>query len=135
MGASNAPLSKIVIPDIDLHSGQRAIMQANSRFKVVSAGRRFGKTLLAIEWLTLMQGGALDGKAVGVFAPSYKIMLDIWGEMESTLRPVARKTNKTEMRIELLTGGIVDFWTLENKDCGRGRKYHRIVIDEAAHAR
>jgi hypothetical protein len=30
------------------------------------------------------------------------------------------------------TGGRLDFWTLENAIAGRGRRYHRIVIDEAA---
>lgn len=55
--------------------------------------------------------------------------------MESTLGPVISKSNKTDMRIQLTTGGTVDFWTLEDKDAGRGRKYHRIVVDEAAHAR
>jgi hypothetical protein len=51
------------------------------------------------------------------------------------LRPVTRKANKTENRIELITGGIIDFWTLQDDGAGRGRKYSRIVIDEAAHAR
>ena len=36
-------------------------------------------------------------------------------------------------RIDLLTGGHVDFWTLHNTDDpGRGRKYARVFIDEAA---
>jgi hypothetical protein len=34
------------------------------------------------------------------------------------------------MRVK--TGGRLDFWTLENPIAGRGRRYHRIVIDEAA---
>lgn len=69
------------------------------------------------------------------FSPTYKLLLDVWAEMERTLKPVIRKANKTEMRIELITGGRIDFWTLEDQDAGRGRKYARIVIDEAAHAR
>lgn len=36
-------------------------------------------------------------------------------------------------RIELITGGVIDFWTLHNTDDpGRGRKYGEIFIDEAA---
>jgi predicted phage terminase large subunit-like protein len=91
--------------------------------------------MLAIEWLALMEGGAVDGKSVAFFSPTYKLLLDVWTDMERTLKPITRKANKTEMRIELVTGGKVDFWTLEDADAGRGRKYHRIVIDEAAHAR
>ncbi|MGH6713100.1 MAG: hypothetical protein ACREEK_29615, partial [Bradyrhizobium sp.] len=33
------------------------------------------------------------------------------------------------------TGGRLDFWSLENAIAGRGRRYHRIVIDEAAFAK
>ena len=33
--------------------------------------------------------------------------------------------------MELSTGGSVDFWSLENKDCGRGRFYDLVCIDEA----
>jgi hypothetical protein len=33
------------------------------------------------------------------------------------------------------TGGRLDFWTLENPIAGRGRRYRRIVIDEAAFAK
>jgi predicted phage terminase large subunit-like protein len=128
-------MTRIVIPPIDLHPGQRRVLDTPARFKVISAGRRFGKTLLAVEWLALMQGGAIDGKPVAFFSPSYKLMLDVWADMERTLKPVTRKANRTEMRIELMTGGVIDFWTLEDKDAGRGRKYSRLVIDEAAHAR
>jgi predicted phage terminase large subunit-like protein len=128
-------MTRIRIPPIDLHPGQLRILESKARYKVISAGRRFGKTLLAIEWLALMDGGAIDGKPVAFFSPTYKLLLDVWEDMERTLRPVARKANRTEMRIELITGGVIDFWTLEDKDAGRGRKYARLVIDEAAHAR
>ena len=32
----------------------------------------------------------------------------------------------------MTNGGRLDFWTLENQIAGRGRRYHRVVIDEAA---
>jgi hypothetical protein len=34
--------------------------------------------------------------------------------------------------IRTKTGGRLDFWTLENSIAGRGRRYHRAVIDEGA---
>ena len=102
---------------------------------MIAAGRRFGKTLLATEWLTLSEGGAIDGAPVAFFSPTYKYLLEVWQEMLATLKPVVKKANRAEMRIELITGGKIDFWTLEDVDAGRGRKYARIVIDEAAHAR
>lgn len=126
---------KITIPPIALHGGQRRIMESPARYKVIATGRRFGKTLLAVEWLALMDGGAIDGASVAFFSPTYKLLADVWADFERTLRPVTRKANRTEQRIELITGGKIDFWTLEDPDAGRGRKYHRLVIDEAAHAR
>ena len=128
-------MPRITIPPLSLHPGQRAVLDSRARFRVIRAGRRFGKTLLATEWLTLLPGGAIDGAPVAFFAPTYKLLLEVWSEMERTLRPVTAKANKGEMRMELITGGKIDFWTLEDPDAGRGRKYKRIVIDEAAHAR
>ncbi|GIV50596.1 MAG: hypothetical protein KatS3mg038_1117 [Candidatus Kapaibacterium sp.] len=125
----------IKIPPPDLHQGQQMILESPARFKVVAAGRRFGKTLLAIEWLAFAEGGALDGASVGFFAPTYKLLMEAWNDFEYTLTPIMKRSNKTEMRMELITGGKIDFWTLEDNSAGRGRKYHRIVIDEAAHAR
>jgi predicted phage terminase large subunit-like protein len=100
----------------------------------VSAGRRFGKTLLAVEWLTLMEGGALEGFPVAYFAPTYKLSLEVWNNVAKTLEPITQRSSRTERRIELITGGVIDFWTLEEPSAGRGRKYKRVVIDEAAHA-
>ncbi len=128
-------MTRIRIPPIALHEGQRRVLETQARFKVIAAGRRFGKTLLAVEWLALAEGGALDGASVGFFAPTYKLLMEAWNDFEHTLTPVKKRSNKTEMRIELITGGKIDFWTLEDPDAGRGRKYHRLVIDEAAHAR
>lgn len=128
-------MTRIKIPPLNLHDGQRRVLNSKARFRVVSAGRRFGKTLLSIEWLALMHGGALDGQPVAFFAPTYKLLLEVWSDMERTLSPIIKKMNKSEMRIELITGGKIDFWTLEDADAGRGRKYKRIVVDEAAHAR
>lgn len=125
----------ISVTPAKLHPGQQAIMADPARFKVMSCGRRFGKTLLAANWLGLLPGSAISGQPVAFFSPTYKLLLDVWASLERTLKPVTRKANKTEMRIELTTGGKVDFWTLEDPDAGRGRKYARIVIDEAAHAR
>lgn len=121
-------MTRIHIPPIDLHEGQRRILESPARFKVIAAGRRFGKTLLAVEWLALMDGGALDGASVGFFAPTYKLLMEVWSDFERTLKPVTAKASRTEMRIELITGGKLDFWTLEDPDAGRGRKYHLSLI-------
>ena len=54
--------------------------------------------------------------------------------MASTLHPVIRSKNKNVGRMSLITGGVIDFWTLDDQRAVASRKYARIVIDEAAHA-
>lgn len=124
---------RIVIPEIKFHSGQRKILDSRARFKVARCGRRFGKTLLSIEWLIFQPGGAIDGAPVSVFAPEYKLLMPVYDAIETACRPFA-SSNKSEMTIKLATGGQIDFWTLDGKSPARGRKYKRMVVDEAAHA-
>lgn len=111
------------------HVSQRRILSETRRFNVVNCGRRFGKTTLGVNRLL---GPALDGYPVGWFAPKYKMLLEAWRDFRRVLRPVTSSANFTEKRIELITGGVVDFWTLEDPDAGRSRKYKRVAIDEAA---
>lgn len=68
------------------------------------------------------------------FAPAYKDILEVWREINTTLKPIITRSNIQERRIELAGGGSIEFWSLENEDAGRGRKYKRVIIDEAAKA-
>lgn len=110
------------------HSAQRQIMAEARRFTILALGRRAGKTTLLQD---VIIRPALAGLPVGWFAPSYRLLLEAWRELSNTLAPVMRRTDKAEHRMELITGGILDFWTLDNPNAGRSRKYARVVIDEA----
>jgi hypothetical protein len=48
------------------------------------------------------------------------------------LGPIIKSANATDKRIELITGGVIDMWSLDDRDSGRGRKYKRVVINEAS---
>src|SRR5580693_10337534 len=48
------------------------------------------------------------------------------------LRPIVDTSSRTPPVIRLSNGGRIDFWSLENPIAGRGRRYRRTVIDEAA---
>jgi len=96
---------------------------------VVMCGRRFGKTTMG-EMLACEP--ALLGDPIGWFAPTYKYLLEPWGNLCRTLKPAIARVSAQEKRIELVTGGVIDFWTLEDNDAGRGRKYKRIIVDEAS---
>jgi len=75
---------------------------------------------------------ALSGYPVGWFSPNYKYLMEVWRDLVRLLAPVARRVNSSEHRIELVTGGVIEAWSLDNRDAGRSRKYKRVIIDEAA---
>lgn len=74
----------------------------------------------------------LDGLPVAWFAPTYKMMLEVWNEMTRTLAPITERANAQDRRIDTITGGVFEMWTLDSQDAGRGRKYARAIVDEAA---
>ncbi len=115
-----------------LHPGQRRIADDPTRFRVVMCGRRFGKSALGIR---LVCDAVLKGQPVGWFAPSYKLALEAWRELTDRLKPVVSRMNEQDKRMELVTGGVVEVWTLDSPDPARGRKYALVVIDEAGIAK
>jgi predicted phage terminase large subunit-like protein len=114
-----------------LHSAQEQIRAGAARFNVLNCGRRFGKDVLGQD---LLVEPALKEKGLPTawFAPTYRMMLDTFREVADTLRPVASKINASDHRIELVTGGVIDMWSLDVPDVARGRKYARVIINEAA---
>lgn len=112
-----------------LHSAQQQIVNEARRFNVLACGRRFGKTLLGIQ---LDIYPALEGYPVGWFSPTYKYLNDAWRDMARIVRPICKRVAVQEHRLELITGGVVDMWSLDSPDSARGRKYKRVVVDEAA---
>ncbi len=113
-----------------LHPKQEVIMTEAKRFNHLRCGRRFGKTTLIEELSSI----TLDGKLVGIWFPTYKDLSEVWKDIKKTYRPIIEKVNEQLKQINLVTGGIIDFWSMEDPDSGQGRKYHRAIIDEAAKA-
>jgi predicted phage terminase large subunit-like protein len=116
------------------HAGQKQLAREARRFNIACMGRRWGKTRFGID-LLMDKGMALEGRPVGWFAPQYKLLEEVYREARRVLQPVIVAANSQQHRLELLGGGTIDFWTLDNPDAGRGRKYARVIIDEAAMAR
>jgi phage terminase large subunit-like protein len=114
-----------------LHEKQIEIARSFQEHKkvVIRCGRRFGKTALlercAAKW-------AFQGQRVGWLSPQYKLNTPTYSNLIQTLKPVIASKSKTDAFIQLKTGGQVEFWTLENEDAGRSRKYHKVIIDEAS---
>lgn len=121
-----------------LHPNQQIVFDGRKRFNTVKCGRRFGKTTLCEELLLSPDdpfNGALNGFPVAYLAPTYKMLMDVWRMMVDITYGITYTKSETEKRIELYGGGVMDFWSLEDPNSIRGRKYKRIVVDEAEVAR
>ena len=55
--------------------------------------------------------------------------------MVYTFYPAIQKKDEQLKQIIFINGGIIDFWSMDDPDSGRGRKYHRAIIDEFAKAK
>lgn len=113
------------------HKAQQKVLDEAKRFNVLSCGRRWGKSALSVN---LLCETALDGYPAGYFAPTYKLLDGTFNECLAALEPVIKRKNDHQF-IELITGGKIEFWSLENELAGRSRKYKRAIIDEAAFAK
>ena len=124
---------RIRIPRLEdvLHTSQLDVYRRLRRFSVLEIGRRWGKTTFGVQ---LGIEGAILGNKCGWFAPTYKYLAEPIRDFERALAPVLARFDRVEKRMEFLTGGSIDFWTLEDVDSGRGRKYHRVIVDEAGFA-
>jgi len=111
------------------HRAQLRVIQNAQRFNVVCCGRRWGKTFLGMDRLIPV---ALQGKPVAWFAPNYRLMSDVWRELKAILEPILLRPNQQEWRLELHGGGVIEMWSLDSPDSGRGRAYAAVVIDECA---
>lgn len=112
-----------------LHPAQQTIEHDAQRFNVICCGRRFGKDVLGIDRLIR---AALTKQPVAWFAPTYRMLADNWRVVRRALLDQAERINEQEKRIDLRGGGSIDMWSLDHFDAARGRKYARIVINEAA---
>jgi len=114
------------------HPAQREVISQAALYNVLSNGRRWGKTVLGIDRATPF---LVEGYPVAWYAPTYKILNDAWRDVKVAWQPVIARKNEQEKRIETISGGSIDFWSLEDPDASRGRKYAQAIVDEAAHAR
>ena len=116
-----------------LSSAQTKIVEAPQRFKVVIAGRRFGKTHLSIR--ELCYNARLPDRTVWYVAPTYRqAKMITWKKLRNKLNDLrwAKKINETELSIELKNGSTISLKGADNYDSLRGIGLDFLVIDEFA---
>lgn len=116
-----------------LSKAQETIAQDTHRFRVVVAGRRFGKTFLSIRELAWHAREPM--KEVWYVAPTYKMARQIvWKKLKNKLQDLnwVSKTNETELTIQLRNGSTISLKGADNYDSLRGVGLDFIVLDEFA---
>lgn len=125
---------------IKLHPPQAEVFWCPKRFRVLNAGRRFGKTTLAIAEM-IRTASLIPGSKSIYFAPSISQARDIaWNEMKNQTKPLwARDPNESRLEIYLksTTGDPSQIWLrgAENIESARGNKIHFLVVDEISSIR
>ena len=112
-----------------LHLAQSQIKQERKRFNVLCNGRRFGKNVLLQDFG--VESALARRQPCAWAAPTYKQLLEDWRTLSNTLAPVTVRRNEQEKQLSLIGGGVLDFWSLENADAIRGRRYARFIVNEA----
>ena len=114
---------------------QKIVARDRHRFRVVDAGRRWGKTILSSEEI---KGKAIaDETRIAYIAPTYGQARDIiWQILVKELKDVAVKINESRLEIEVNnlkgTTSLIQLRGWESIETLRGQKFHFIVIDEVA---
>lgn len=116
-----------------LRPDQWAIARHPAKVKVLSMGRRWGKTTLggAVSMATAASGGR-----VAWVVPNYKNGRSLWRWAESVAGPLRRdglvRTDRSERVIEFRDGGFLGVFSADNEDSMRGEAFHLAILDEAA---
>jgi hypothetical protein len=117
--------------ELEMHPAQQEVFESEARFKVIAAGRRFGKTLLAAA-AAIVTAASKPDAVVWWVSPSHD-------QSRMALRMVAkaipqrhREVNKTLSEIYLSNGGRIAFKSGERSDNLRGEGLDLVIIDEAA---
>ena len=115
---------------------QSDIFTCPDRFRVVVAGRRFGKTFLSTAEL-LNRALREPEQNVWYVAPTYKAAKEIaWDMLTSQIpREYIDKTNETALTISLKNGSSISLKGAEKPDNLRGRSLDFVVLDEFADMR
>jgi hypothetical protein len=117
---------------LPLHPAQKQIIKEAKRFNVLKCGRRFGKTTICEELIT---DKIIEQLPIAYYSPTYKDLYNVWSRIKHVLQPITISKDETVKQLKVLGGGTLDMWSMEDPDSGRGRKYARVIIDEAEKAR
>ena len=122
--------SKTTINFPPLHPSQREVADSKARYKILAAGRRWGKSRLGSA-LCVAEG--LRGGRAWWVAPSYKVAAVGWRMIRRLGSGVpGANVRKVDRMIEFPGGGEVQVRSADEPDSLRGEGLDLVVLDECA---
>lgn len=118
---------------IEFSKPQDDVFFDDARFKVVVAGRRFGKTVLAL-WVLIYAAAQKAGSICWYTAPTYRQAKQIaWKMLLAFVDPsYITHRNETDLSITLTNGSTIALRGADNYDSLRGVGLDALVLDEYA---
>lgn len=126
-----ARLSQFCLPR--LHPLQREIAESPARYRVIAAGRRWGKTRCAA---ALCLQAALQHGRVFWIAPTYKIAEVGWRELKGLAQQLPSVVREQDKRVTLRQSfGWIQVRSADDPQSLRGEGLNFVVFDEAAYTK
>jgi hypothetical protein len=118
------------VKSLFLHNKQMEVFKSRHRFRVVVAGRRWGKTQLAKT--SICKYARVGNRLVWYVAPSYRMAKQImWPEVLAAIPAKwIAKINETRLEITLINNTRIELKGADNPDSLRGVGIHFLVMDE-----
>jgi phage terminase large subunit-like protein len=112
---------------------QQEVFKNQTRFKVVAAGRRCGKSRLSAVSLLIEGLNCPEGSAVMYIAPTLgQARTIIWDLLHELGRPVIKSSHINNLEILLVNGRKILVRGADNPDSLRGVSLTYVVLDECA---
>jgi predicted phage terminase large subunit-like protein len=118
--------------DIELLPWQQEVWADNTRFKIVAAGRRTGKSRLAA-WLLIVNALQAERGHVFYVAPTQGQARDImWQTLLELGNPVISGSHINNLQIKLVNGATISLKGADRPETMRGVSLKFLVLDEYA---
>ena len=118
-------------PPVSLRWSQGQVFQSDKRFRVLVAGRRFGKSYLAC--IELLRGAInRPGETLFYCAPTYRMAkLIAWDYLKAFSGPLTGiEQRESDLIVNLPNGARVQLFGADNPDTLRGQYFDGVVFDE-----
>lgn len=118
--------------NIQLLDWQKEVWSSDTRFKIVAAGRRTGKSRLAA-WMLIVNALQADKGHVFYVAPTQGQARDImWQTLLELAHPVVTSSHINNLQIKLVNGATISLKGADRPETMRGVSLKFLVMDEYA---